>query len=31
MELYPFAQISSRIGGGIVLVLAGYLFSILLL
>lgn len=31
MELYPFAQISSRIGGGIVLVLAGYLFSVFLL
>lgn len=30
MALYPFAQISSRIGGGIVLFLAGYLFSILL-
>ncbi len=30
MELYPYAQISSRIGGGIILVLAGYLFSILL-
>lgn len=30
MELYPYAQISSRIGGGIVLFLAGYLFSILL-
>lgn len=30
MELYPFAQISSRIGGGMILVLAGYLFSILL-
>lgn len=30
IELFPFAQISSRIGGGIILVLAGYLFSILL-
>ena len=30
MALYPYAQISSRIGGGIVLFLAGYLFSILL-
>jgi Na+/citrate or Na+/malate symporter len=30
MALYPYAQISSRIGGGIVLFLAGYLFSLLL-
>lgn len=30
MALYPYAQISSRIGGGLVLFLAGYLFSILL-
>ena len=30
MALYPYAQISSRIGGGIVLFLAGYLFSVLL-
>ena len=30
MALFPYAQISSRIGGGIVLFLAGYLFRILL-
>jgi len=30
MALYPYAQISSRIGGGVVLFIAGYLFSILL-
>lgn len=30
MELFPYAQISSRIGGGIVLLLAGYLFGVLL-
>lgn len=30
MELYPYAQISSRIGGAIVLVLAGYLFGALI-
>ena len=29
MELFPYSQISSRIGGGIVLILAGYLFGIL--
>ncbi|NQY89689.1 MAG: 2-hydroxycarboxylate transporter family protein [Colwellia sp.] len=29
MELFPYSQISSRIGGGIVLMLAGYLFRIL--
>ena len=30
MALYPYSQISSRIGGGIVLFLAGYLFTLLL-
>lgn len=30
MELFPYSQISSRIGGGIVLILAGYLFGILI-
>lgn len=30
MELYPYAQVSSRIGGAIVLVLAGYLFGVLI-
>lgn len=30
MALYPYAQISSRVGGGIVLFLAGYLFTELL-
>lgn len=30
LELYPYAQVSSRIGGGMVLFIAGYLFSILL-
>lgn len=29
MELYPYAQLSSRIGGAVVLVLAGYLFKAL--
>ncbi|MAB15015.1 2-hydroxycarboxylate transporter family protein [Parvibaculum sp.] len=30
MALFPYAQVSSRIGGGIVLFLAGYLFRIFL-
>ena len=30
MALFPYAQVSSRIGGGVVLFLAGYLFRILL-
>jgi Na+/citrate or Na+/malate symporter len=30
MELYPYSQLSSRIGGGMVLFIAGYLFSVLL-
>lgn len=30
MELFPYAQISSRIGGGVILAIAGYLFSLLL-
>lgn len=30
MALYPYSQISSRIGGGLVLFLAGYLFNLLL-
>ncbi|NVJ64167.1 MAG: 2-hydroxycarboxylate transporter family protein [Flavobacteriaceae bacterium] len=30
MSLFPYAQISSRVGGGMVLMLAGYLFGALL-
>jgi Na+/citrate or Na+/malate symporter len=30
MELFPYSQIANRIGGGIALILAGYLFRVLL-
>ncbi len=30
MELFPYAQLSSRIGGGLILAIAGYLFSLFL-
>lgn len=30
LELFPYAQLSTRIGGGMVLFLAGYLFKVLL-
>lgn len=30
LELYPYSQLSSRIGGGMVLFIAGFLFSVLL-